>query len=60
MTITQADIRVDINEYERRLSKLRDRLDAMPHGGHVRKLRGRLQREIEHVQGLLRMAQEAL
>ncbi len=67
MAITRRDIEQDIIKYARRLQKLQNRLDALPPKGRIpaegRKLKqtGRtLEAEIQHVEGLIGLATEAL
>jgi hypothetical protein len=66
MTITKADIIVDIERYKQRLSILQKRLERLPFDGKTREgrklksTRGQLKSEILHVEGLIKLAQEAL
>ena len=66
MTITKADIQTDIKKYQNRLSILQKRLERLPIDGKIRNARKlkqdrqRLQSEILHFEGLIRLAQEEL
>ena len=58
MAITRQDIEQDIVEYDRRLLRLRCRLQDMSRSR--RRDRKKITDEIAHVQNLKRMAQDAL
>jgi hypothetical protein len=67
LNLTEQDILNDIEVYQARLDRIRDRLQELLakgsnvyEGGKVRATRRRLRAEIKHVQGLLAMAREAL
>jgi hypothetical protein len=64
LNLSKEDILNDIEVYQARLDRIRDRLQELPanvyEGGKVRATRRRLRAEIKHVQGLLAMAREAL
>jgi hypothetical protein len=67
LNLSKEDILNDIEVYQARLDRIRDRLQELPakgsnvyEGGKVRATRRRLRAEIKHVQGLVALAREAL
>ena len=61
MTLTRADFLADIEKYNERIAKIRERLLRIPGNNRTsKKLEGKLLRDLEHVQHLRAMAYEAL
>ncbi len=61
--LTDQEIKADIQEYQKRISAAREKLESLPEG-HLGKKREHQRRlfedEIGHVEGLIRIATEAL
>lgn len=63
MELTKEQIEEDIAYYQARLARIQDNLNVLPDNLKGRKLhatRQRLQAEVKHVRGLIRLASEAL
>ena len=67
ITLTEETIREDMKAYQDRLDKVQDKLDDLPVRGSswkdtrkIKVTRHRLEAEVVHVQGLIRLASAAL